>query len=207
MSNFRTALEDYFSNRANPKMDLNPDGLYTPPKDNVCPLCEDARWSCSSGAHLKQPEHYALKHGIPPKKFILATSPQAFGASNIGWKRLDYIEDSYLTSYGGFKWIPQEVTVAQCPECEEELPGLECTCGLYFFWSPFDALEYWGGGVIVKCELGGKIIEATKGCRAQAAVIRGVYHENNSERASKAAAMYDVPLVDFLEDYDVVDEL
>lgn len=201
------ALKDYYSNRHNPELDLQPNGLWRPPLHNRCSLCKNSEWSSSSGAHLKQPEHYALKHGINPKVFLRARSVEAFGAGSIAWKAVSYIEDSYLTSAQGFKWIPQEVAYAECSG-DHEIPDPDCGCGLYFFWNPFSAMEYWSGNIIIKCEVGGKIIEASRGCRAECAVIRGVYHDNGSEKAERVAEMYQVPLIDDpLEDYDVIDEL
>lgn len=202
------ALKDYYMHRSRAEVELQPDGLYTPPADNTCPLCAQARWSCSTGAHLKQPEHYALKYDIDVKLFLRACEPLAFGPSNIAWKKVDYIESSYLTSSQDFKWLPKEVAWATCNVGCEEIPGDNCGCGLYFFWSPWEALDYWGNGILIKCEIGGLVKEASKGCRAECAVIRGIYHENQSERALALAEMYQVPLVDLMEDYDVrVNEL
>lgn len=203
------ALIDYLTTGTSPMVYLNRNGLYYPPSTNTCPLCENAQWSCGTGAHLRQPEHYALKHGIDVKLFLRACSPLSFVPSNIGWKRVRYIENSYLVSNGGFKWLPNEVTYAECSTCDD-VPGTDCSCGLYFFWSPLEAIKYGDYEIVIKCEIGGDVIEATKGCRAECAVIRGVYYDLDDTTAQEIADIYQVPVItNLLEDYDVrpVDEL
>lgn len=172
------------------------DGFFEPPANDRCPLCSNARWSSSSGAHLKSVEHTALKYGLKPKD-ILAMVEQihASRASDIGWKQLTYADNSYLRSSGNFVWLPGEVTTAECDDPECDVPGNNCSCGLYFFWSPIDAINYMYGGVTVKCKLGGKIIEATKGCKANSAVIIGIVASEDAERDAWIAEQYNVPVI------------
>lgn len=201
MDNLKQALQDYLSSKENPRVELADDGTFRPMAWDVCPLCADAHWSCNTGAHLKQPEHYALKYGIDVKTFLRASEPIAFGPSHIAWKKLQYIESSYLVSHHDFKWIPETVTYAKCDRCDV-VPGPDCSCGLYFFWSPLEAKAY-AYDVLVKCEIGGNIEEATLGCRAECAVIRGVYCAD-PHRAELVSEMYHVPVItDLLEDYNV----
>jgi hypothetical protein len=177
------------------------DGLFSPPEDDRCPLCLNAAWSCRTGAHLKTEEHIALKFGIEPKDLIAVLHNMKFTASDFGWKSVRYVENSYLRSANDYIWLPNQVNYAKCDQgCQEsEIPGDECSCGFYFHWSPFQAHENGYGEVLIKCKIGGNVIEASEGCRAQAAVIVGIYHNNHEAREKELAELYNVPLIDMLE--------
>jgi len=183
----QAALEEYYEKRSDwyPKLQELSNGLFAPPKDDRCHLCKDAQWSCTTGAHLKTVEHIAFKHQIAPKLLIKCADQITYRASDIGWKQVRYTPNSYLRSHwdSDFVWLPGEVLEATCHNgtCDN-VPNESCMCGFYFFWSPFAAREYYSDEyVTIRCNVGGKVIEATKGCRAQYATVTGILVNGNRE--------------------------
>ena len=174
MKNLVTAIEEYHLRASGHVVSLTEldNGFFAPPADDTCPLCEGAQWSCSTGAHLKTIEHVALKNELEPKILIKAIHIISFNASEIAWKQLLYTPSSYLRSgwdNGELVWLPSETTEAYCHYGCENGPEESCSCGIYGLWSPFAAHEYYAtkSHVTVQMQVGGVVIEGSKGCRAQ----------------------------------------
>lgn len=203
MDNLKEAVLEWYKKRSTYiELERLSNGFYAPPQDDVCELCYGAQWSCPTGAHLKTPEHIALKHGVRPKMLQNALQDLEFRPSEYAWKSLIYTPNSYLRSAWDrdFGWSPDEAVEAFCEECEE-VPGDGCTCGIYCFWNPVRAVEWMSGNVTCKIKIGGDIIEAVYGARAQFARIIAIYNDPDPEvapRAAEMAELYNVPLVELI---------
>lgn len=121
--------------------------------------------------------------------------------TTLGWKTLslslDDNGDRILSSQNDdFLWKPFEVSHAKCgtnDACMKE----SCSCGFYFFWEPTPATEYDAKRqVVVRCRLGGVVLEHGLGCRAEYAVITGILYHNNEKFVALMSELYGVPVVD-----------
>lgn len=195
------------------RLEPSGDGFYRAPEDDWCPACRQAAWSVNTGAHLKTLNHIAAKHEVDVRELrpvIAALREQRRKSSDYAFKKLEWNDRLELlqSPTSDFDWVPEAVALAECARCAQ-VPGDGCGCGFWCFWELYDALEYDRhdvNGVVVKLKIGGEIIEGTQGCRAEAAVIVGIWSGDHPDIAKQAAEKYFVPLFDepFEESFEVI---
>lgn len=167
-------------------LQLTSDGLWVPRHTDRCPDCMTARWSSRSANHLKSIEHVAKLYHVKPRdleRAAVALQGVATGP-DCAWKQLEWSPDQQrlYSPYDNYIWNPSVINYAECIAGHEGVPLLECSCGFYFYWTPKRAMTHFGTHitvsgiyvVTVRANVGGNMIEASLGCRAEAAVITGV---------------------------------
>jgi len=210
----KKAVREYNRKRSNRsarvRLEEYSDGTYGPPEGDRCPLCENARWVVSTGAHLKSARHIAMKYGV--SEYALIKAAEAYVEEHgevdtqFAWKNVTFIGGK-LRSQRGCEWTYDEVVEAEC-DCNEhtgdEIPGEACGCGLYCLWNPYDAENYDTSDyqIVVKLELGGNVIECEQGARAQYAVVLGISKTYNVAMAKAASEATGIPLIDYDEEDD-----
>jgi len=101
-------------------------------------------------------------------------------------------------------WSPGEVARARCLQQERPahgVPGLECACGFHAVRDPVDAISYLRGRdeprtigrVLGEVVLGGAVVEAESGWRAEAAYPERLYVAD--AEIATALAVYGVPVL------------
>jgi len=217
VSNKRDAVQEFVARRSSsPDLYLRSDGFYEPYEDDTCPRCINARWSSSSGAHLKTYTHVALKHSVSPRwleravtiydLYLVANLSRDYGYRAMKVDRNTGELKSPTFTYGD-PWSVDEINYARCSNCsDDDVPGEFCSCGFWGFWTLDEARNYcfWGkqsDDVVLKVNIGGNVVEGTEGFRAQALTILEVYYEEddykcNSELSFSVAQLYDLPTFD-----------
>ena len=151
--------------------------------------------------HMRSIHHTAMLFHIPHNRFrdLVEQVRPSRPHEPIGWKALTHERDHLVSLHNGMPWLPNETVFAKCDLCEE-VPGEFHTCGLYFFWDIQSVVQYGNQYIYVQCEIGGKVIEHEYGCRAEAAVIRGILHNDcYSYVTQQMARLFDVPLLKRVE--------
>lgn len=217
MNHKRDAVKEFVYRRhQSPDLRLRDDGFFEPRRDDTCSRCANARWSSSSGAHLKSYTHVALKHLVSPRwleravtlydLYLVANLSKDFGyrAMKVNRNTGELISPTYV--YGA-KWLVDEVNYALCSNCKsDDVPVENCSCGFWGFWTLEEARNYCFFGrqsdhIVLKVQIGGNVIEGTEGFRAQAMTIQEVYCEDdeyrcNEELSLSVAQLYDLPTFD-----------
>lgn len=217
MSNKTDAVQEFVTRRSSsPDLRLRSDGFYEPRRDDTCSRCANARWSSSSGAHLKTYTHVALKHLVTPRwleravtiydLYLVANLSKDFGyrAMKVDRNTGELVSPTYV--YGA-KWSVDEINYARCSDCKgDDVPGEHCSCGFWGFWTLAEARNYCFFGrqsdhIVLKVQIGGNVVEGTEGFRAQALTIQEVYYEEDdykceSELSFSVAQLYNLPTFD-----------
>jgi len=196
MSVLDDGVHEYYLKKANgwgPLLKLGSDGFYRPSYSDRCRKCEDAKWVCPTGAHVKSMEHIALKLNLRMKDFERAIlraefvgnheEPEAtVESSDVAYKCLHFDTDAYVLrspTQDEYVWQPGGIMMSKCSQqCGDDIEA-DCGCGIYCFWTyyPADMYSFYDKAVVARLQLGGTVVEYTEGARAQYATITAIMYE------------------------------